>query len=287
MSAVGLNQCCEHSVAGTDFLAMDKVEGGSMDYEGGDPEFNEGIGGQVAVERGIVTPTGNVDTMVQSLNLIALAEPASMGALPAIIEKMQGGVAPTADLARLHEDCYISRVALSCEVGKSVRASYSWKALTETEKTTIAVPVAKQTNTPIMWHGADVDIDGSPFKCQSWEAELLNEFTAMASQDTGSGLLRSPEWFDPGNFRVNLRATIREDAGLDYSANFPSTFTFKFTGVDNETVPKTFTLDLTGGDGFELQGDPIALVVGGNPVAYELSGTSLNDLTLWACTFAA
>lgn len=285
---IGLNECLEHDVtASGTWLAFDKVESGTLDYDGGDVEENEGIGGQVAYYRGMVVPTGNVSTMLQTLTLLSCVKPASIGALPTVIKKIQGGPIVTANAARLHEDCYLNNVKVKCEVGGPVMVDYSWMALTETEKTTIASAAAKQTNSPVMWHDADVDVNGAAYKCQSWEVEIVNSITPQTSQDTKvAGNERMPEWFDPGSFRVNINAVVRVDPGFDFSAKFPGTFEFAFVGSDNEAVPKTFTVDCASGGGFQLQGDPIPLVRGSEAVLYQVRGTSLNDLSIINITFA-
>jgi hypothetical protein len=284
---VGLNECLEHSVAGSVFLPFDKVERGTMDYEAGDAQENIGTGGQVAYYRDMVIPVGNATTMLQSINLLSCVKPTSLGVLPPIIQKIHGGPIVTTNAARLHEDCYLRRVKLSCSVGKPVMVEYEWIALLETEKTTIASAVAKSTNTPVMWHNGDVDISGSGYKAQSWELELVNEIVAQTSQDTkAAGVQRLPEWIDPGNFVANISVTTRTNPGLDFSADFPAVFEFAFTGLDNETSAKTLNIDCASGSGFQLQGDPLEIVSGGDAVSYQIKGKSTNDLSIVGITFA-
>ena len=286
---VGLNECLEHDISGGGtFVAFSKVERGSMTYEGGEAQENIGAGGQVAYYRDMVVPVGSAQTMLQSIALLACAKPAAFGSLPPIIQKIHGGPISTANAARLHEDCYLGKVKLSCSQGKPVMVEYNWKALLETEKTTIASAATKLTNTPVVWHDADVDVDGAGLKCTSWELEITNEIKAQTSQDTkAAGVQRLPEWFDPGNFVVTVKATVRVNPGFDFSADFPSTFEFKFVGQDNETSPKTLTVDCASGSGFQLQGDPLEIVSGGEAVAYEINGRSVNDLSIIGITFSA
>ena len=286
---VGLNECLEHDISGAGgWVAFSKVESGTMDYEGGEVQENIGAGGQVAYYRDMVVPVGTARTMLQSIALLACLKPTSIGALPPIIQKIQGGPLVTTNAARLHEDAYLSSVKLSCAQGGPVMAEYNWKALLETEKTTIASAATKLTNTPVVWHNADVDIDGAGVKCQSWELEILNEFTAKTSQDTkAAGSQRLPEWFDPGNFIVNLTADVRVNPGFDFTSDFPSVFEFEFSGLDNETSAKTLNIDCASGSGFQLQGDPLEIVSGSEAVTYRISGRSVNDLSIIGITFSA
>ena len=276
--SVGLNECCEHSVAGTDFLAFDKVESGAMDYDGGEWKENIGIGGQVAGYRDMVTPVGNVSTMLQSATLLAHLKPATVGALPAIIEKIQGGVAVTTDGSRLHEDCYIRTWKFSCAKGGVVMADYSWGALSETEKQTIASPVTKQTAVPYVWHAETPTFGAADaLSCQSWEVSGETGVTFETSQDAKiSTVQRLPEWVEPGLFAVKLTATVRVDPAISMIADWPSTYGFKVIATNGTG---TFTIDMTGSNNVQMNKDPIQLVNGKNAVLYQIEGQIItNDL---------
>lgn len=285
---VGLNECAEYDIAGAgSYVAFDKVESGSMGHDGGAMEWNIGVGGQVAGYRGMVVPIGSIKTMLQSINLLNCVLPASLGALPTVVKKIHGG--PLVDaVARLHGDAYINRLVISCEREAPVMVEYGWMALAETNPHTIASAATKQTNTPVVWHDGAVEFNGAGYKCQSWSVEILNEITAQISGDEKvAGSERLPEWFDPGNVTMKLSARIRVPLGLDFTDAIITPLTFDFTGKDRETVQKTFHLDGTGGDGWNLDSDPIPIVSGTDAVIYEVSASSMNDLDLVSFTFAA
>jgi hypothetical protein len=299
---VGLNECLEHSIAGGEgptYAAFDKVERGGMDYDGGEPQENIGLGGQVAYYRDMVVPVGNATTMLQTTTLLQdvsvpetpvyYYKPDALGELPTVIALIHGGPIDDEDQAREHQNCYLRRVKLSCQRGKPVMVEYEWAALSETEAVTIAAldVATKQTGTPVVWHNADVLIDAGNLSCQSWELELVNEFTPATSEDTkAAGSQRLPEWFDPGVFRANLTATVRTNPGFDLSADFPDVFTFQFTGSNTDSPVLVLDIDCTGGSGFEKDGDPLELVSAGDAVLYQIKGKSVDDLDIVAITFA-
>ena len=282
--SVGLLQCCEHSVAGTDFLAFDKVESGAMDYDGGEVKENIGVGGQAAIYRDMLIPVGNVSTMLQTATMISHIKPASVGALPAIIEKIQGGVHTTANASRLHEDCYIRTWKFSCARGGVVMAEYAWGALLETEKQTIASAATKQTAVPYVWHAETTTFGtSSALSCQSWEVSGETGVSFETSLDTkASGVQRLPEWVDPGMFTAKLTATVRVDPALDLKADWPSTYGFKVIATNGTG---TFTIDMTGSNKVQMNKDPIQLVKGQDAVLYQIEGQIItNDLTACVIT---
>lgn len=276
--SVGLNEFAEHSIAGTTFAAFDKVESGTMDYDGGEWKENIGIGGQVAGYRDMVTPVGNVSTMLQTAGLIACIKPASVGALPAIIQKIQGGVVTTTDGSRLHEDCYIKTFKFSCTKGGVVMAEYAWGALLETEKQTIASAANKQTAVPYVWHAQDPAFGAdAALSCQSWEVSGETGVTFETSQDTKtSGVQRLPEWAEPGPWSVKLTATVRTNPALSMSADWLPTYGFKVIAVNGTG---TFQIDMTGSNKVQMNKDPIPLVKGKDAVLYQIEGQIItNDL---------
>lgn len=281
---VGLNECCEHSILGSTYLAFDKVESGSMTYEGGEVKENEGTGGQVATYRDMVVPVGNVSTMLQVGTLLTCIEPASVGALPTIIEKIQGGTT-TAAQGRLHEDCYLKTVKFSCARGGVLMVDYSWIALSETDGTTIT-PVTKQTATPFPWHNMTVTFATAALACQSWEVTVDTGVEAQTSQDLKvSGVQRLPEWIDPGPFSVSLSASVRIPRTFSFAADYPAAMAFNVVAVNNSG--STFTLDMSGGEAVHLNGDPIELVKGKEAVLYKIDGKcKTNDLAAFAASIA-
>jgi len=288
---VGLNECAEHDVgtggtpSGT-MLAFDLVESGVLDYEGGDQEYNVGVGGQVAKYRGMFVPHGTATTKLQTLTLLDTVIPSSVGSLPDVIAEIQGGPVNETDEARKHSDCYITRARIFSDVGSVIKVEYEWYASDEAD-TTITTAASKQTNTPFAWHNQDVDFNGSGYKCTAWSVELRNNLTPQTSQDYKSSDTRLVEWFDPGNFEVTLTATLRMPLGIDLTADFPSTFTFKVVATNNDGTAKTFTLDLTGGNGLNKNGAPRPLVAAADAVLFEVNATGEpNDLSLVSMSLA-
>lgn len=281
--SVGLNEFSEHSLAGTTFLAFDKVESGAMDYDGGEWKENIGVGGQVAGYRDMVTPVGNVSTMLQTVGLISCIKPASVGALPTIIQKIQGGVVTTTNGSRLHEDCYIKTFKFSCSKGGTVMADYTWGALLETEKQTVlaAAAAAKQTAVPYVWHAqAPVFGAAAALSCQSWEVSGETGVTFETSLDTKvSGVQRLPEWAEPGLWSVKLTATVRVDPALSLIADWPAAYGFKVIATNGTG---TFTIDMTGSNKVQMNKDPLQLVKGKDAVLYQIEGQIITD-DLAAC----
>lgn len=295
---VGLNECAQASLAGGEtpvFVALDKLERGSLTYEGGESQENIGLGGQVAYYRDMVVPVGTASTMLQSLSLlqdttgdpIYYFRPVAVGDLPTVIAIIQGGPITDEDAARQHESCYLRKVKFSCKRGGPVMVEYGWAALDETEKVTIAAldVAAKQTESPFVWHASTVEFDDTEFSCQSWDLEVTNDLAPQTSQDVkAGGAQRLPEWMDPGDYTVKLTATVRTNPGYDLSADFPTRFSFKFIGLNSDAAPLQFTLDCTGGGDFEKDGDPLELVAGGDEVLYQVSGKAVNDVDIVALT---
>ena len=278
---VGLNECLEHDVgtggtpSGT-MLAWDKVESGNMSRQGGDIEYNIGVGGQVAKYRSMYTPHGVATTMLQTSTIMSNVLPTSIGSLPPVIAEIQGGPLTDTDAAIKHSDAYIVRFQLACEMGNVVRAEYEWLASDE-DPETIASAASKQTNTPFPWENLDVQFNGAAYKCQSWQFEIRNTITPQSSQDAKTSDKRQVEWFDPGNVEYSLTATLRMPLGVDVTADFPSTFTFKVIGTNNDGTAKTLTLDCTGGNGFNLSNDPLEIVRSNEAVLYRIEATGEPD----------
>lgn len=284
---VGLNQCAENSIAGSTFVAFDKVESGSLSYDGGEVQENEGTGGQVSVYRDMVVSVGNANTMLQAGELLACIKPATVGALPAIIQKIQGGTVNVADEGRLHEDCYIKTCKLGCSKGGVLMVAYDWVALLETAQTTIASAAAHKTEANFPWHNQAVTFDGGALACQSWEVSTETGVEAQTSQDLKtSGVQRRPEWIDAGPFSATLTASVRVPLDIDFTADYPSTFTFAVTAhnVDGDT----FSLSMAGGGALQVQGNPIPIVRGKEAALYEITGKiKTNDLAAFVCSITA
>lgn len=281
--AVGINQLFEHSVAGSVYAAFDNATGGGMSYEGGEIKEEEGTGGQVVEYRDMVVPTGNVTTSLQTTNLLACIKPASVGALPPIIEKIQHGVVATANAGRLQEDCYLKTVKLSCAKGGIITAEYSWLALLETKNTTIASAAAKQTGACFPWHDQDPQFDAAGLKCVSWEVTVETGIVADTSQDLKtSGVQRLPEEMNPGGFQCTFSARVKTPRAYDFTVDVPETIGFAVTSTNADN--KTFTLTMTGGSKIRLNGDPLELGKGTDTVLYQIDGkTKLHDLDAFVC----
>ncbi|NMC35295.1 MAG: hypothetical protein GYA36_22985 [Veillonellaceae bacterium] len=286
---VGLNQCAEFDIAGTGpFVAFDEVTGGRIGSPDNEPAETDGIGGQSLKVRPMVEPAGNATTVVQSIGLISCIKPAAVGNLPTLIKKIQGGGIGDEHAANLQTDCYLSSLKLSCEVGGLLLATYEWLALDE-ESVAITSPAAKQTNSPVAWHTGSVFIDGAAYKCIGWEVTATTGIAQKTSLDAKTaGSQRMPEWMEPGPFQVSLSARFRLPLGIDLRADRPDAIGFKFTGQDAGATPKTFTLDLTGGDKLDPGASAAELVASADEAVWSLTAKSTkNDLAVWACTFAA
>lgn len=287
---VGRNQCIEADIGGG-FISFDKHEGGNLDLEGGEQQYNIGTGGQVGKWRDMATPNGTANTSVQTLNLLNFAKPAAIGDLPPKIDYIQGGTVAVLEAAVKQSDCYLNQVALSCGETGVLMCVYNWRSL-RSAPVNIAAAQAKQANSLIARHTADAQFDVAGaglagYKIQSWTATLVNEITAQSSQDgKAADIQRMPEWFDPGAFRVSLSARIRTPLGVNLALDYPGQVEFLWSGTDNEAVPKTFTLDLTGGNGLDLNRAPFEIVSGSDAVLWGIEATAEpDDLAVWATTF--
>jgi len=284
---IGLNEVAEHDVDGdTTFSAFDKVDSGSLDHEGGEINYNIGTSGQVVKWRNMVVPIGDANTVLRTHDLLACAKPAALGSLPPIIEAIQGGVVNDSDAARKQEDCYLDGVELTCASEGVLMCTYNWKALTEAA-VTIASAATKISATPFYFHTGAVLIGGVAYKVQNWTASLANAIVARTSQDEKTENYRLPEWFDPGEFKVNLSVDARLPLGVDFTAQFLDPITFIFTATNNETVTETFTLDLTGGEGLDLNSEPIEIAAGADEVLFRIEAESEPfDLDIWETSLA-
>ena len=286
---VGLNLTLEHDIAGSaSWSRFDKGTGSLTARDEAAYTQSAGIGGQATGYRGLYIPGGTATTEVQSIALLNCLKPASVGALPTVIKYIQGGPVNATTEGKKQSNCYLTSAKLACEVGGVLTADYEWLALDE-EKVTIASAATAQTNSVVVWHTGSVLLGGAGYKCTGWEATASTGITAKTSLDAKSaGSQRLPEWADPGNFEVSLTARFRAPLGIDLSGDTVSTVAFKFTGTDAETTPKTFTLDLTGGSGLHLTSAPLELGGAADEVVWSITAVGeLNDLALWACTFAA
>lgn len=286
MGSTGLSQLFEHSVAGVTFKAFDNATGGGMSHEGGEIKEEEGTGGQVIEYRDMVVPTGNVTTSLQTADLLACIVPASLGSLPAIIKKIQHGVAALASGGRLHEDCYLKTVKISGAKGGVVGVEYAWIAKSETPNTTIASAAAKQTGKPFIWHEFNPLFDSTGLDCISWEATVDTGVFAETDCDlASSGVQRLPKEILPGPFSVAFSARIKTVRTFSFVQDYISTIGF-ITTATNQTG-SIFTLDMTGGEKLRINDDPLELGKSGDVVLYQINGkTQTNDLSAFSATIA-
>ena len=254
-----------------------------MDYDGGEWKENIGLGGQVTGYRDMVVPVGNVSTMLQTGTLLAHIKPATLGALPAIIAKIQGGVMTTANASRLHTSCYIKTFKFACAKGGAVMADYSWGALGETAAQTVAsgAIAAKQTALPYVWHAQTPTFGAAAaLACQSWEVSGETGIEFFTSLDhKASGVQRLPEAVDPGLWSVNLTAAVRVNPSFDLTADWPTAYGFKVIATNGTG---TFTIDMTGGNKVQMNKNPIVLAKGKDAVVYQVEGKIITD-DLAAC----
>jgi len=280
---VGLNECAEYVEVGVaPYVSFDKVESGEMNLEGGEIQYNEGTGGQVDKFRGMTVPVGSLNTQVQTDTMLRRVKPAALGELPPVIALIHGGPLVGALHAREQSSCYIRNVAISGALDALIMASFDWVALRATQ-TTIAAPAAKQTNTGFPWHAGNVLFDGNPLKVQTWTATATCPIEARTSGDAKApGVERLPEWFDPAPFQVTLEATVRTPPGIDMTADVIATMDFIATATNRDGVPKTLTVDLTGGNGLNPNGDGVMIAKGADEVLWSISATSEpEDFDVW------
>jgi hypothetical protein len=281
---VGVQECMEHSVAGTTFLAMDKVDSGTIGPSGGDTQYSVGAGGQALGWRGMVAVGASVKGELQSIGLLANSKPATLGALPAIIAKLQGGPIANTDGARLMTSAYITRTKLSMAFEGILSYEHDFFGLVD-GAATIASAAAKQTNTAFPWHGMDVQFNTASYKVQSWEVEWTTGITPRSSGDLKTaGVQRIPEWIEAGSFAAKMSATIRVPIAYadDFYADYPTQLAFKAICENSDSTAKTFTLDCTGGSGFDVAGgQPMEIVKATDAVLFKVAGTSTpNDLAV-------
>ena len=288
----GYGQTLEHKLVDT-YARFDKVNAqATWEPEGGELEFEEGVGGQISSTLGEYTPQGSAQTEVQSIGLMACALPAEAYALPPAVVAIQGGVVGVA-LAHLWTTCYIRQLELSCANGGNLQASYDWRALEEDDLHTIASAAEAIANSPIAWHGAasllevPVGAAGAAFNVMSWTARLVNEFSAQFDQDTAADTI-FPSWYEPGGFYTELDLELRTPPGVSLLVTAGTAIGFSWAADDVETIPKTFTLDMTGGEGLYVRSRPRELQTGPNGVTWRLTARSKPwDIATWAVTFAA
>lgn len=288
---VGLNQCMEADIGGG-FISCDKHEGGNLDLEGGEAQYNVGTGGQVGKWRDMATPNGNAETSVQTLNLLDFLKPAAIGQLPPVIDYIQGGAIGNVNAAIKQAQCYVNQVALTCGATGVLMCTYNWRSLGKPLPVNIAAAQAKQGNSLVARHtgSAQFDVAGaglSGYKVETWTATAVNEITAWSSQDAAAAdEQRLPDVMDPGNFLVSLSARVRTPLGVNLALDYPAQVEFLWSGKDNEAVAKTFSLDLTGGNGLDLNRAPFEIMRGADKVLWGIEATAEpNDLAGWVTTF--
>jgi hypothetical protein len=281
----GVQECLEHSVAGTDFVAFDSVNSGTIGPTGGGPQYSVGAGGQAANKwRPGVRPVASAKCELQTLGLLDNLVPAGVGTLPAIIEKIQGGPLVDTNAARLMEDCYLTGVKLSCAMDGILLVEYDWGAMTDVPST-IAAPEDKQTPTVFAWHDMDIEFLVAPYRCMSWEVEFTNGVRFLSSLDLKTaGIQRLPDLAVPGNFQARMGATVAVPIAVtnDFYADYPDVLSFKVIALNSDATPHTFTLDMTGGLGLDMtDGQPVEIVRGEEDVLFKIGGTSTpNDFAI-------
>jgi hypothetical protein len=281
---VGLNECAEFSIAhpGTAFTAFDEVTGGRMGVAGGGIEYDVGAGGQASKWRGMFHGAGNVNCLLQSAGLLTRLKPAALGSLPPIIDMIHGGPVAETNGAWIHNHSYLTKVAVGCDQGKTLTVGYEWVSLIPT-RGTIAAAVAKITNLVFPWHKQTILFNTIAYKCIGWNAEFTTGITPQSSSDLKTATVqRRVEWIDPGTFEGKVTARLRIPMAQtnDFLADFVDVFTFSVVALNNDGTAKTFTLDMTGGEGIDLaDGMPTEITKGPDGVVYEISGSILpNDL---------
>lgn len=285
---VGLNECAEFDTTGSGgYVAFDKVDGGSFEYEEGDLKEDIGIGGSVVEYRDMIVPVGKAITTLQTTTLLALCNVATIGVLPTVIEKIHGGPKNDAS-ARLQTDCYLGGVKLSQSKGGVIKAEYRWKALAETTDT-ITTAATISANKPLVQHACSVKVGGNGYKSQTWELELSNDPIPRNSGDLKTAATqRLPEWFDPGEWRVNLTAAFRMPVGINLLADIPATIAFTVAGTTADGTPRALAINTGGGNGlFPVPGGVTPLAKGTDEVLYEIKARSLAyDFAVWCVTLA-
>ena len=243
-----LSDFSEHDIPGTGtWVRLDRVHGGTMDHEGGEPKHLNGIGGQDSIIRGIVTSIGNAPCYLQGGELLANVQRATVPALPLVIEKIQGGVLSEIDGCRLQEDCYIDSCEISCDVEGPVIVTYNWKALKETQLN-IATPnsAPKASNLIFSWFTTSILLNGLAYKAQRFTARLNNGLVPQSSLDENAVVdtRRWVEWFDPGIQEVSLDLDLRLPTGINLMRDYVPALSFIF--IAHNEAGDTFTLDMTG-----------------------------------------
>lgn len=287
---VGLQQTAEHSVAGSVFAAFDQVTGGRIGANGGDVSYEVGAGGQATKHRGMIEPAWSYEGILQSIGILGNVKPAAVGSLPPIIQKIQGGPLADTNAAKLIEDCYITSTKISCSENGKITISHSGLGLT-IAPTTIASAATKIANKPFPWHNMDIDFNGSSFKCIGWDVEWTCAVSLATSLDLKTaGVQRMPEWAEPGDFQGKLSARFRVPLTQtnDFYDDYPDVATFKVVALNNDTVAKTFTLDMTAGSGIDMSDNsPMPITKSKDQVIFEVTGQTMpNDLAICVMTLA-
>ncbi|MDD3492212.1 MAG: hypothetical protein PHZ19_01785 [Candidatus Thermoplasmatota archaeon] len=280
--AVGLNQTLEYALdeGYSTWVRFDRATGGSLEPDGGGPEHDDGVTGQDEVWRGMYTPGGNAETTVMNGELLQYAVPTAIGELPPVINGIRGGVIADADAAKLNYLNYLSSLELSCEEQGLLKATYAWLSRYQ-EYTTIAAAADALTTNHFPWHPADVQLDIAgaglaAYRCTAWTVTVETGITAQTSQDAAAaGQQRQPQWIDPGIWVCRLTCSLRTPPGLILTADFVDTI--EFQAVLEDRAGRKIDIDLTGGNGLHVEADPIPIVVGGDPVGFEITAESANN----------
>ncbi len=269
-----LSDFAEHDTGGG-WVRFDRVHGGELGHEGGEPTHLDGIGGQDSIIRGIVASNGNAPCYLQGGDLLPFVQRATVPALPPVIPKIQGGVLSEIDGCRLQESCYMDSCEISCDVEGPVIVTYNWKALEES-KLNIATPnsALKASNLIFSWFTTSLLLGGVAYKAQRFTARLNNGLVPKSSLDQNLVVdtRRWVEWFDPGIQEVSLDLEVRLPTGIDLTVDYVPAVGFIF--IAHNEAGDTFTLDMTGGG------------VGLHPVGVpqDLGGSGADE-KLWKVTF--
>jgi hypothetical protein len=216
--------------------------------------------------------------------MIANVLPTTAGDLPPVIKAIQGGPITDTGAARVNNDCYLTSVKISGAENGVLKVSHAWQGLSADVAT--ATAATKIANTVFPWHKLTIEVLSAAYKCIGFEAEAKNELSIQSSLDEKTaGAELDGEWADGGIFSVSLTARFRVPVALtnDFHSDVCDSLDFVLVALNTDATAKTFTLDLSGGGGLDLQGDVVEVVKGKDAVIYEVKADALpNDLAVWS-----
>jgi hypothetical protein len=260
--------------------AFDKIESGEIGFDQS-LEHLTGAGGQDSTVYSLITPKGSASTWLQTTTMLSCATKSAVNALPTQIAQIDGGV--LGEKMHKQEECYLTSVKLSCEVGGAVKADYEWVALAMTTSAVTAAPAANAKNLLILWHNAGVVLDSNTYACQSWESTLETGVKVHTSLDSKTaGVERMPEAATPGLEKVSLTAEFKAAPTVDFLVAIPATVTFVFTGDNTEVSAKTFLHTVVANP----VGMPTKIVSGEEDVTWAIECEADYDSDAWDFTLS-